>query len=190
MASVGRRWWKEGDGARPIRGTPTRGQRVENPRWTERWRGVLRYVPQRTVQGPPCVPLALAGLPLGNIDVTGCNGVGRRPAAERKSRYCTRTATILPSGGHAKMWTIFFTPSRAAPRTGRGARRKFKMEKANYEISHATDARSEARALATPALGAFERDTTPAARGGARYNPSQAEGSVDIMKIMMISQFP
>ena len=32
MASVGRRWWKEGvgDGARPIRGT--RGQRVENPR--------------------------------------------------------------------------------------------------------------------------------------------------------------
>ena len=47
MASVGRRWWKEGDGARPIRGT--RGQRVENPRWTERWRGVLRHVPQRTV---------------------------------------------------------------------------------------------------------------------------------------------
>ena len=27
-----------------------RGQRVENPRWTERWRGVLRRVPQRTVQ--------------------------------------------------------------------------------------------------------------------------------------------
>ena len=27
----------------------TRGQRVENPHWTERWRGVLRYVPQRVM---------------------------------------------------------------------------------------------------------------------------------------------
>eukprot|EP00966_Prymnesium_polylepis_P067094 1557587-Prymnesium_polylepis.1 len=74
VASVGRRWWKEGDGARPIRGT--RGQRVENPRWTERWRGVLRHVPQRTVQGPPCVPLALAGY---GYELRSCTSTARRP---------------------------------------------------------------------------------------------------------------
>ena len=74
MASVGRRWWKEGDGARPIRGT--RGQRVENPRWTERWRGVLRRVPQRTVQRTPCVPLALAGY---GCELRSCTSTARRP---------------------------------------------------------------------------------------------------------------
>ena len=74
MASVGRRWWKEGDGARPIRGT--RGQRVENPRWTEKWRGVLRHVPQRTVRRPPCVPLALSGY---GCELRSCTSTARRP---------------------------------------------------------------------------------------------------------------
>ena len=74
MASVGRRWWKEGDGARPIRST--RGQRVENPRGTERWRGVLRRVPQCAAQRPPCVPLALAGY---GCELRSCTSTARRP---------------------------------------------------------------------------------------------------------------
>ena len=60
--------------ARPIRGT--RGQRVENPRWTERWRGVLRHVPQRTVQRTPCVPLALSGY---GCELRSCTSTARRP---------------------------------------------------------------------------------------------------------------
>jgi hypothetical protein len=63
-----------GAGARPIRGT--RGQRVENPRWTERWRGVLRHVPQRTVQRTPCVPLALSGY---GCELRSCTSTARRP---------------------------------------------------------------------------------------------------------------
>ena len=54
----------------------TRGQRAENPRWTERWRGVLRHVPQRTVQRPPCVPLALTGY---ECELRSCTSTARRP---------------------------------------------------------------------------------------------------------------
>ena len=54
----------------------SRGQRAENPRWTERWRGVLRHVPQRTVQRPPCVPLALAGY---GCELRSCTSTARRP---------------------------------------------------------------------------------------------------------------
>ena len=74
MASVGRRWWKEGDGARPIRST--RGQRVENPRWTARWRGVLRRAPRRATPGPPCVPLALSGY---GYELCSCTSTAQRP---------------------------------------------------------------------------------------------------------------
>ena len=70
----------DGDGGRRemVRGRfgSTRGQRVENPRWTARWRGVLRRAPRRATPGPPCVPLALSGY---GYELCSCTSTAQRP---------------------------------------------------------------------------------------------------------------
>ena len=72
----------DGDGGRRemVRGRfgSSRGQRVENPRWTERWRGVLRHIPQHTTLRPPCVPLALSGYGY-ELRSSSCTSTARRP---------------------------------------------------------------------------------------------------------------
>ena len=135
MASVGRRWWKEGDGARPIRST--RGQRVENPRGTERWRGVLRRVPQCAAQRPPCVPLALAGY---GCELRSCTSTARRP-------YGIPTRTVWYCIGR---WSqVRREESERGPACGAAHRRTPVEGSRHVRVRRPAPRDSSARALAT-----------------------------------------
>ena len=70
--------------------------RVENPRWTARWRGVLRRAPRRATPGPPCVPLALSGY---GYELCSCTSTARRPYGipARAVWYCILIQYALKS---------------------------------------------------------------------------------------------
>ena len=90
----------DGDGGRRemVRGRfgSTRGQRVENPRWTARWRGVLRRAPRRATPGPPCVPLALSGY---GYELCSCTSTAQRPYGILVRTVWRRVGRRLRTGG-------------------------------------------------------------------------------------------